>query len=151
MPGWSLSLACTFRACRRTLNVHDMAFLSAAERTFLSAVSQLAYCNPFLPERAEFERTALGNDYLAGEPVWIQPVKDPERPRANGWRIAERLETLAEQLRTRLLSGKNASEQDLLLYEDGVIQIFYNRYYPKFLETSFGRESTKDRSTRWSF
>jgi len=128
-----------------------MTFLSAAERTFLSAVSQLAYCNPFLPERAEFEREALGNEYVAGEPVWSQPVKDPERPRANVWRIAERLETLAEQLRARLLSGKNAGEQDLLLYEDGVIQILYNRYYPRFLETSFGRESTKDRAIRWIF
>jgi transcriptional regulator with AAA-type ATPase domain len=128
-----------------------MAFLSTAERTFLSAVSQLAYCNPFLPERAEFERAALGSDYVAGEPVWSQPVKDPERPRANVWRIAERMEMLAEQLRARLLSGKNTSEQDLLWYEDGVIHLLYNRYYPKFLETSFGKESTKERGTRWIF
>jgi len=128
-----------------------MAFLPAAERTFLSAVSQLAYCNPFLPERADFERTALGNDYVAGEPVWSQPVKDPERPRANVWRIAERLENLAEQLNARLLSSRAANEQDLLLYEDGVIHLLYNRYYPKFLETSFGKESTKERATRWIF
>jgi hypothetical protein len=128
-----------------------MAFLSSTERIFLSAVSQLAYCNPFLPERAQFERTALGDDYIEGESVWSQPVEDPERPRANVWRIAGRLETLAEQLRARLLSGKNLHEQDLLLYEDGVIQLLYNRYYPKFLETSFGKESTKDRGARWSF
>src|SRR5260370_20952264 len=128
-----------------------MDFLSAAERTFLSAVSQLAYCNPFLPESADFERTALGNDYVAGEPVWSQPVKDPERPRANVWRIAERLGNLAEQLNARLLSSRAANEQDLLLYEDGVIQLLYNRYYPQFLKTSFCQQSTKERVTRWSF
>src|SRR3979490_139449 len=125
-----------------------MAFLSPTERRFLSAVSQLAYCNPFLPERPEFERAALGDDYVEGEPVWSQPTQDPERPRANVWRIAERLEVLLEPLRTRLLSGKDAREQDLVLYEDGVIHLLYNRYYPKFFESSFGRESTKDRGTR---
>jgi len=72
-----------------------MAFLSGAERAFLSAVSQLAYCNPFLPERADLERAALGGDYVEGESVWSQPVEDPERPRANVWRVAGRLETLA--------------------------------------------------------
>jgi len=128
-----------------------MAFLSSTERAFLSAVSQLAYCNPFLPERAQFERAALGADYVAGEPVWSQPVKDPERPRANVWRIAARLESLSEQLRTRLFSGKNVREQDLLLYEDGVIHLLYNRYYPKFLETSFGKEPMREKGARWTF
>jgi transcriptional regulator with AAA-type ATPase domain len=128
-----------------------MAFLSAAERGFLSAVSQLAYCNPFLQERPEFERAALGENFVEGEPVWSQPTQDPERPRANVWRIAARLEATLEPLRTRLLSGKDVREQDLVLYEDGVIHLLYNRYYPKFLETSFGNESTKDRGARWTF
>jgi hypothetical protein len=128
-----------------------MAFLSAAERGFLSAVSQLAYCNPFLQERPEFERAALGEDFVEGEPVWSQPTQDPERPRANVWRIAARLEATLEPLRTRLLSGKDVLDQDLVLYEDGVIHLLYNRYYPKFFEASFGNESTKDRGTRWIF
>jgi hypothetical protein len=128
-----------------------MALLSLTERSFLSAVSQLAYCNPFLPERPEFERAALGDEYVEGEPVWSQPTKDPESPRANVWRIAERLDALLPALRIRLLSGKDVREQDLVLYEDGVVHLLYNRYYPKFFETSFGRESSKDRSTRWTF
>ena len=32
-----------------------MSLLSISENHFLTAVSQLAYCNPFLPERTEFE------------------------------------------------------------------------------------------------
>src|SRR5712671_6867478 len=99
---------------------NSMAFLSATERRFLSAVSQLAYCNPFLPERPEFERAALGDEFVEGEPVWSQPTQDPERPRANVWRIAARLETTLEPLRTKLPAAQDAREQDLLLYEDGV-------------------------------
>ncbi len=113
-----------------------MAFLSSQERSFLSAVSQLAYSNPFLPERAEYERAALGRDYQKGEPVWSLPVGDPERPRANVWRINERLGPLAEQVRTRLPGATQVREQDLGLYEDAVIHLLYNRYYPKFVENS---------------
>src|SRR5271163_2466824 len=113
-----------------------MAFLSSAERSFLSAVSQLAYSNPFLPERAECERAALGGEYDQSEPVWSLPVEDPERPRANVWRINARLEPLAEQIRTRLLASGQVREADLVLYEDAIIHLLYNRYYPKFIENS---------------
>src|SRR5271154_7287541 len=102
-----------------------MAFLSSAERSFLSAVSQLAYSNPFLLERAECERAALGRDYQEGEPVWSLPVGDPERPRANVWRINARLEPLAEQLRSRILASGKVTDADLVLYEDGVIHLLY--------------------------
>jgi transcriptional regulator with AAA-type ATPase domain len=113
-----------------------MVFLSSAERSFLSAVSQLAYCNPFLPERAECERAALGRDYQEGEPVWSLPVGDPERPRANVWLINERLGPLAEKIRIRLLASSQQRELDLVLYEDAIIHLLYNRYYPKFVENS---------------
>ena len=98
-----------------------MPFLSAAERTFLQTVSEFAYCNPFLPEHNRLERAALGRDFLEGEPVWSQPVDDPDRPRVNIWRIFEKVQPLAEQLSTRLRSGVSARESDLLLYEDAVI------------------------------
>src|SRR5690348_14721866 len=113
------------------MDVQFMAFLSSKERGFLTAVSQLAYCNPFLPERADFERAALGRDYVEGEPVWSLPVDGPERPRANVWRIAERLESLIAQLRSRLLStGTKSTQAELVLYEDAVVHLLYSRYYP---------------------
>jgi transcriptional regulator with AAA-type ATPase domain len=118
-----------------------MAFLSSAERSFLSAVSQLAYCNPFLPERAECERAALGKDYDEGEPVWSLPVEDPERPRANVWRINARLAPLAEQLRARLAESGEIREPDLVLYEDAIIHLLYNRYYPKFVASSSAKDA----------
>jgi transcriptional regulator with AAA-type ATPase domain len=115
-----------------------MAFLTRADRAFLESISRLGYCNPFLPERVEAERSALGADFVAGEPVWSQRVADPERPRANAWRIAERLERLAADLRARLAGGAEASARDLALYEDAVLLLLYQRYYPRFFDASFG-------------
>src|SRR5450631_3716365 len=97
-----------------------MSFVTPHQRAFLQAVSNLAYCNPFLPERIEFERAALGDAFVPGEPVWSQQVRDPERPRANAWRIVERADALAEELQIRLRQGGDAREADLILYEDAI-------------------------------
>src|ERR1700731_548821 len=112
-----------------------MSFLSRSERAFLRAVSQLAYCNPFLPERVACERDALGADFVEGEPVWSLPVDQPERPRANVWRIVERLEPLIEQLRNRLNAQVGAG--DLALYEDAVLHLLYQRYYARIVESKW--------------
>ena len=106
--------------------------MSSEERSFLQAVSELAYCNPFLPERTQIERSALGRDFVEGEPVWSQTVDDPDKPRANVWRIFDRLEPLMNQLRERRSGGQHANERDLALYEDGVIHLLYQRYYGHF-------------------
>lgn len=124
-----------------------MALLTQGEHSFLTAVSQLAYCNPFLPERITYERAALGSDFLEGEPVWSLPVEEPEKPRANVWRIVERLESAAQSVRQRL-SGANAAKTELVLYEDGVIHLLYQRYYRRFYEASLSRET---QAGRWRF
>jgi hypothetical protein len=116
-----------------------MAFLSRSERIFLRAVSRLAYCNPFLPERVDWERAALGGDFVEGEPVWSLPVEHPEQPRANVWRIVERLKPLAEQLRGRLTAKPAAPREDLALYEDAILHLLYQRYYSRFFEAEFGQ------------
>jgi hypothetical protein len=107
-----------------------MAFLSRSERAFLQAVSHLAYCNPFLPERIEFERQALGEDFVEGEPVWSLPVEEPEQSRPNVGRVVQRLEPLVEQLRSRL----PAHTEDFGLYEDGVLHLLYERYQARVFE-----------------
>src|SRR5262245_66680956 len=80
-------------------------FLAAKERSFLDAVSRLAYCNPFLPERVECERAALGDEFVEGEAVWSLSVDQPEEIRANVIRIVRQLEPLATELRARLSSA----------------------------------------------
>jgi transcriptional regulator with AAA-type ATPase domain len=127
-----------------------MALLSIEQRAFLRAVSHLAYANPFLPERVEWERAALGGEFVEGEPVWSQEVKDPEKPRANVWKIAEKLTPVAEQLRERLAGGAQVSEDDLLLYEDATLYLLYQRYYPRFYESGSGPAANRD-PVRWRF
>src|SRR6266704_2205792 len=70
----------------------SMAFLGAAERSLLRTISDLAYCNPFAPDRVTLERAALGREFVEGEPVWSVEVEDPDRPRTNVWKIIALLE-----------------------------------------------------------
>lgn len=128
-----------------------MSLLNPQNRAFLQAVSQLAYANPFLPERVEFERAALGDAFVPGEPVWSQQVHDPERPRANVWRIVERLEALDAQLQARLRAGVDARESDLVLYEDAVLHLLYQRYYKHFFAAAFGPAAGPGDPARWRF
>ena len=128
-----------------------MAFLSSAERSFLTAVSQLAYCNPFLPERSVFEKAALGDAYVEGAIVWSLAVEEPQRRRANVWRIAARLDALVEQLRSRLVKGAKAGDGELRLYEDAVNQHLYDRYYLRFFDRSRGSTTVNEGAGRWNF
>src|SRR5580658_6436520 len=109
-----------------------MVFLNASERAFLKAVVQFAYCNPFLPEHTEFERAVLGPDFLEGEPIWSQQMKDPEKPRENVWRIFKKLTPLVGELHQRLRDGASPRTEDLVLYEDALLHLLYQRYYQKF-------------------
>jgi len=110
-----------------------MSFLTAGQRAVLRAVSSLGYANPFLPERVEYERAALGSAFVEGEPVWSYRIEHPE-PRANVWRIQERLEPMVEQLRGKLAEGAEAREADLVLYEDAVLHLLYFRFWTKVMQ-----------------
>ena len=128
-----------------------MTFLTPQQRAFLSAVSQLAYANPFLPERIEYERAVLGDAFIAGEPVWSQQVRDPQEPRANVWRVIERLDPLLDQLKGRLSEGVEAHPEDLRLYEDAVLHLLYQRYYRHFFAAAFGPPAAQSDPGRWRF
>ena len=45
-------------------------WLTDDERAFAQAIRGLVYCNPFLAERIERERVALGHAFVAGDRVW---------------------------------------------------------------------------------
>ena len=122
--------------------------MTPAQRTLLEAISRLGYANPFLPERVEYERAVLGAEFVEGEPVWSYRAEHPE-PRENVWRIMARLEPLLKDLRARLQNGTHATEHDLVLYEDAVLQLLYQRCYTHFLEAGFG--TARSDAGRWRF
>jgi len=127
-----------------------MGFLSTSERAFLRAVSNLTFCNPFLPERNRHERAALGAEFVADEPVWSFSVDEPDRRRSNVWRIAARLEEVCPRLRQKLAAGAEAPAPDLILYEDAVLNLLYQRYYPRFFAAGFGAQAGAG-PARWRF
>jgi DNA-binding NtrC family response regulator len=100
---------------------------SAAERGFAQAVSRLAYCNPFLPERILCERDALGPDFVARDRVWnVRVDRDVLHP--NLVRLSERVAALAGALRERLERGAVARPDERALYDDLVLYHLYSRY-----------------------
>jgi transcriptional regulator with AAA-type ATPase domain len=106
--------------------------VTSNERGFLRAVANLGYCNPFLPERIQYEREALGADFRETEPIWSLRVADPNRPDVNVVKITAKVETLVKKLRERLAGGARAPKDELVLYETGVLFLLYHRYNMRF-------------------
>jgi MoxR-like ATPase len=104
-----------------------MGLLSDSERDFATAVAHLTYVNPFLAERIEWERRALGAEHLPCDEVW-HSRGDLAGENPNEARIAERAAALAEVLRERLASGARATVEERDLYQDLVLYLLYYRY-----------------------
>ena len=111
-----------------------MAFLSAEERALAEAISKLALCNPFLPERIECERVVLGPAFAERSSVWsLSGEPDLDHPNIAG--IVQLAEELADGLRAKLGPGVRASDAELVLYEDVVLYVLFSRIEPKLLAT----------------
>jgi len=102
-----------------------MLFSSPAELDFATAVSGLAYCNPFLPDRIACERAALKDEFVNIDTVW-SVGKDREGNPHNVRKIQEKVEALATEVRRRL-AGSAASQKEMHLYEDLIGYLLYYR------------------------
>ena len=110
-----------------------MPFVSRSEAVVLRALAALADGNPFLPERVEAERAALGPAFVATAEVWHAEAAllgmNPNLPK-----LAERAESLAATLRERLARGTEAGEEELRAYEGLARYVLYARYEGAFLK-----------------
>jgi Sigma-54 interaction domain len=107
-----------------------MGFLDSQDRALAQAISTLAYCNPFLPERIEGERAALGEDFVAGGTLWDATGR-PE-PLPNLHALERRAGALADRLAAKLREGARPPAQDLRLYEDVAVYAVFSRYEDDF-------------------
>lgn len=103
-----------------------MTLMDARERSIAQAVSELTYCNPFLPERITHEREALGDEFSNAKPDWnIDARAVDDHP--NVVNLTRRVESLATTLRDRLREGARPSKTEADLYVDLVIFMLYQR------------------------
>ncbi len=109
-----------------------MPLLSEPERRFLTAVAALAYSNPFLPDRTEYERTALGRDFVPRSLVWSDSFTEPDAVPPNLARLRARLDPVVEKVRSRIAGNAEAHPDELAIYEDSAQYLVFERYYPNF-------------------
>jgi hypothetical protein len=110
-----------------------MAFLSDSERTVVRAVATLATGNPFLPDRIENERLALGERFRPVTAVWHEG-SDLEDANPNIDRLTELVERLAPELRDRLARRAEATADELADYQGLVFYLLYYRSLPIFFD-----------------
>ena len=128
-----------------------MSTLATAQRRFLHAVNAVAAANPFLSDLAEAERAALGTDYQDQGTHWSLAVDDPQKLRANAWRLCDRLERELPAVRARLFaSGGPITREDAEMYEGAVVYMLYHRYYPKLAKEMAAHRMGAARA-RWDF
>jgi hypothetical protein len=114
-----------------------MLFASDADAAFARTIAKLAYCNPFLPERIEHEREALGEEFVEADVVW-NVTQDWEGNRPNIARLQKRTEQVAAGARERLLAGTKPDARELRDYEDLVVYLLYYRVQEPFQQAVKG-------------
>jgi transcriptional regulator with AAA-type ATPase domain len=110
-----------------------MAVFSRQEHHFLSSVAKLGYGNHFLPERITFEKAALGREFVPGGAVWSASVSDPDREPPNVASIYKKLAALMQVLPARLAAATDLHEEELVVYEESVHYLLYQRYHSQFI------------------
>ena len=101
-----------------------MILLNSDELHLAQAISQLTFCNPFLPQRMEFERAVLGSDYVASDTSWNFPTSgQDERP--NETRTRDKVASFVTTLRGRMAGKLGPGVQEWRLYQDAVVHYLY--------------------------
>jgi hypothetical protein len=128
-----------------------MPLLSESALRFASTVSDLVHSNPFLPERFELEKAALGDEYRADEqPAWSL-IPDSTIRLGNVERLIARVETCAQSMRDLLSAGQRGNTTELELYGDLVLHLLYYRHYGNWFSwtASDGPAFTPIRKAEW--
>jgi transcriptional regulator with AAA-type ATPase domain len=112
-----------------------MPVLNDQERKFLECVSKVSYANPFLDERIDYERQALGEEFDESKANWNLLGDDPETQQTNTRKIAERAYVIIAGIQKQLKKGGAVSRKELQLYEDTVLFLLYYYYAQRFKES----------------
>jgi hypothetical protein len=105
------------------------------ERPVVEALAALADTNPFVRERVECERRALGERFVPSQTVWhVDGSHDGLNPNTEA--LVALAEERVEQLRDRLVgdAAARAGKRDLTTYEQLCRFVLYMRYEDDFMD-----------------
>jgi hypothetical protein len=106
-----------------------MALLPSSDWRVAEAIAGIGYCNPFLPERVELERRALGRRYISVGPViQARPGAKVEELFPNIPALHKRAQELVEAARRQLIEGAPVAAAELVVYEDLALYFLYGSY-----------------------
>ena len=97
-----------------------------SESTLARAVGQLGVGNPFLPERLEAERAALGDAFDPAGTLWHSPPS-PSRPRTSSRSPRARRRSPTRPARASP-AGPGRRREEVACYEDLVLYALYERH-----------------------
>jgi DNA-binding NtrC family response regulator len=104
---------------------------SPAERSFADAVKRMTACNPFLPERIDAERAALGDAFEEHGADWNMRPPTAQTNR-NHDVLAERCSEVVDRVRAVWPKDGRVSRDDLARYEATVDYWIYQTYAARF-------------------
>lgn len=127
-----------------------MELFTPEQRAFAQAMSSLTYCNPFLPERIQHEKEALGREFRQPHAVWSRREDILGRP-YNLERMVEKTGELLGNIEIRAREAPDVQymSTDLDLLSDVVIFYIYHTYQQEF--DRHARKCAEGQSPRVSF
>ncbi len=103
-----------------------MSVIQPSDRGFVRAVSQLNYTNPFLQQRLDLERAALGADFVPQhQPFWSFTLSEIDDRRSNLPLLTERARSVGQSIRSKLMGGAPADDGELEMYDDLTLYILF--------------------------
>lgn len=103
-----------------------MTLLTASEWRVAEAIAGIGYANPFLPERIELEKKALGKDFVRFQPfLQYRPDCSVSDMLPNAPALRLRSEQLAVKMLAKLNAHEPATERELEVYENLVLYQLY--------------------------
>lgn len=107
--------------------------------SFLAAVAELTYCNPFLPERIALEKQALGSDFQnESQLAWSRPSQGDEEDRSNVINITNQAGSLLESL----CQNGNANHIPKSQLKDLLTYVLYYRFWAPVKISDWATELT---------
>ena len=116
-----------------------MSLLSAAEWNVAEAIASICHTNPFLPERMELEKRALGKAFVRTQRV-VQFRPDQSLPDLfpNIAPMRDVSERLLMKIRSKWQQGREFSKREWEIYESLAYYLLYSRYMGTIHELPLG-------------